>query len=113
MSDEKLSLVNLEGGAAVEMFDIVLQKVLENIHDINTTADAREITLKVKVKPMDENRSIVVYTITCPAKTCGQEPVRGVADLKIEGGRLIATGRPQKQDNLPFANVASINKHKE
>jgi len=113
MSDEKLSLVNLEGGAAVEMFDTALQKVLENIHDINTTADAREITLKVKVKPMDENRSIVVYAITCPTKTCGQEPVKGVADLKIEGGRLIATGRSQKQDNLPFANVASINKPKE
>ena len=108
MNEEKLSLTNLEGGAAVEMFDIALQKVLENIHDINTSAGAREITLKVKVKPMDENRSIIVYAITCPAKTCGQEPVKGVADLKIEGGRLIATGRSQKQDNLPFSNVSSM-----
>ena len=113
MQEEKLSLVNLEGGAAVEMFDIALQKVIENIHDINTTADAREITLKVKVKPMDEHRAIIVFAITCPTKTCGQEPVKGVADIRIEGGKLSAFGRVQKQSDIPFSNVASINQPNE
>jgi len=113
MNEEKLSLVNIEGGAAVEMFDLALQKVLENINDINTSDAAREITLKVKVKPMDENRSIIVYSIVCPTKTCGQDPVKGVADLRIESGRLAAFGRTPKQDGLPFTNVTSMNQPKE
>jgi len=113
MEEEKLSLVNIEGGAAVEMFDIALQKVLENIHDINTTADAREITLKVKIQPMPENRSVIVYAITCPTKTCGQEPVKGVADLGIKNGRLAAFGRVQKQNDIPFSNVSPINQPSE
>lgn len=113
MPEEKLSLVNIEGGAAVEMFDIALQKVLENIHDINTTADAREITLKVKIHPMPENRSVIVYAITCPTKTCGQEPVKGIADLGIKDGRLAAFGRAKKQGDIPFSNVSSFKKQSE
>jgi len=113
MQEEKLSLVNIEDGAAIEMFDIALQKVLENINDINTTTDAREINLKIKLKPMDENRSIIVYAITCPIKTCGQEPVKGTADLKIKEGRLIAFGRSKTQNELPFSNVSQITKKTE
>ena len=110
MEQEKLSLVTLQGGAAVEMFDIALQKVLENIHDINTTAEAREITLKVKIKPMDENRSIIVYGITCPTKTCGQGAVKGVADMAIANGRLVAFCRVPKQNEIPFSAVVSMSK---
>ncbi len=114
MGEEKLSLVNIEGGAAVEMFDIALQKVLENIHDINTTADAREITLKVKIGPMDaDRRDIIFYAITCPTKTCGQAPVKGAADLIIEGGKIAAFGRVQKQTDIPFSNVSLINQPNE
>ena len=107
MTEEKLSLVNIRGGAAVEMFDIALQKVLENIHDINTTEDAREITLKVKIKPLPENRSIIMYSIACPTKTCGQEPVKGTADLNTDTGHLVAVDRIPKQEGL-FSNVKSI-----
>jgi hypothetical protein len=109
MEEERLSLANLEGGAAVEMFDIALQKVLENIHDINTTADAREIILKVKVRPMEGNRSIIFYSIDCSSKMSGQETVKGVADMRVEGGKLSAFGRVQKQAEMPFSNVSPIN----
>ena len=107
MEEERLSLETIEGGAAVEMFDIALQKTLENIHDINTTADAREITLKVKIKPMDENRSVLVYSIACSKKICGQAPVKGVADMRIEGGQLAAFGRPKEQAGIPFKTVVT------
>lgn len=108
--DEKMSLINIKDGAAVEMFDIALQKVIENIHDINTTTAAREINLKVIIKPMDENRSVIVYSISCPTKTCGQEVVKGTADLEVKEGRLVAIDKTPKQMGLPLAdNVASIN----
>jgi|GEM_PF-1687722 len=49
---EQVSLSNLGHGAAVEIFDHELIRVLENIQDPNTKPDAvREITLKVKIKP--------------------------------------------------------------
>ena len=110
MQEEKLSLVTLEGGAAVEMFDIALQKVLENIHDINTTDGSREINFKVKAKPMDEERSIIAYSITCPVKLCNQEPVMGTADLKVWDGKLGAFSRVTMQKGIPFSNVSSMNK---
>lgn len=58
---EKLSLVNLGGGAAVEMFDEALEKVLENILDPNTEAKTkRVITLKMTISPA-ENRGVLWY----------------------------------------------------
>lgn len=106
--DEKLSLVNIKGGAAIEIFDRALQKVIENIYDPNTTNDAREISLKVTLKPMDENRQIIAYSIKCPTKLSGQESVKGIADLKIEEGRLVAVGRREAQQSLGFVNVAQF-----
>ena len=110
MTEEKLSLTNIEGGAAVEMFDLALQRILENIHDINTTVDAREITLKVKITPVGDDRSIIAYGILCNTKQSGQPPIKGMADLKVEQGRLVAIGRRQKQTGIPFSNVKSIKK---
>ncbi len=44
-NEEKISLVNLKEGAAIEMFDRAMQAVLENINDINTTLKPREVNL--------------------------------------------------------------------
>ncbi len=113
MEDERLSLVNLKEGAAVEMFDIALQKVLENIHDINTTEEAREITLKVKVKPMADNRSVIIYGIVCQSKLCGQASIKGIADVRVEDGKLSAFGQIKKQVEIPFSNVSTMKGHGE
>ncbi len=110
MSEEKLSLVNINGGAAVEMFDIALQKVIENIHDINTATGDREVNLKVKLTPLPENRGIVVCVVSCPTKMCGQEAMKGVADIKIKEGKVFATCKEEAQAGLPFSNVAPIKK---
>jgi len=108
MLDEKMSLVNIKGGAAVEMFDIALQKIIENIHDINTSTGAREINLKVKLQPLPDNRSIIMYSIACPTKTCGQDPIKGTADLQVEEGKLVAFDNTPKQIGLPMSNVTSM-----
>jgi len=70
-----LSLITLKGGAAIEMFDFELQKVLDNIMDPNTVAEAvREITLKVKIKP-DKDRTFGPIAICPSCKLAPQEPV--------------------------------------
>lgn len=56
MTEKKISLTNIGDGAAVEMFDEALGKILENILDINTDAKTkRVITLKMTISPA-ENR---------------------------------------------------------
>jgi len=58
LTDERLvSLETMNGGAAIELFNEELQKVLNNIGDPNTKPDAaREINLKVKIKPDEKRR---------------------------------------------------------
>ena len=55
--EDKVSLTNLGGGAAVELFDNELALVLDNIQDPNTEArKVRKITLEITIKP-DNDRS--------------------------------------------------------
>ncbi|MBC2741569.1 MAG: hypothetical protein HGJ93_00590 [Desulfosarcina sp.] len=67
ISDEKLSLSNLGGGAAIERFDDELRAVLDNIADPNTVENAaREVVLKVKIKPKERDYARV--EIICSSK---------------------------------------------
>jgi hypothetical protein len=42
-NDERLSLVNIKGGALLEAVDIRLNEIVENLKDPNTTDDKREL----------------------------------------------------------------------
>jgi hypothetical protein len=65
---EKMTLAEIGRGAAVEKFDIELQKVLDNIQDVNTDPKkARTVTLKFTIKP-DEDRGVGKYTIDADCK---------------------------------------------
>lgn len=104
---ETLSLVNLKDGAAVEMFDLALAETLANINDPNTSMKPRKIILEVTVAPADEHRTFIGYLIDCKKKLCGQEPEKGMADLRIEKGRAVAYDRTPRQKTL-FDNVTQI-----
>lgn len=63
---EKVSLLNLGCGAAVELFDCELEKVLTDIQDPNTEEKAaRTVTLKVTVKPSDRGYGKVSIQASC------------------------------------------------
>ena len=63
-----VSLATIGGGAAVELFNIELAKVLNNIVDENTDPEAmREVVLKVKLKP-DSDRDSAKVQISAQAK---------------------------------------------
>jgi hypothetical protein len=100
-----LSLVTLEGGAVVEMFDRALEKVAANLADINTGLGAREIQLVVKAKP-SRDRSMVEWTAEVkPPKLAGQDPVGGTALIDREGDRPTLLGRKPAQTEIPFTII--------
>ncbi len=69
-----LTLENLGGGAAKELFDDALKKVIENIKDPNTDwRPGREINLKVTFKA-NEERNEVVMMISTPTKLAPPKP---------------------------------------
>ena len=112
LDDDKVSLINVRGGAAVDLFDRQLARVMQNIADPNTSTKAREIILKMQIAPINDDRSLVGYKIDVPpAKLCGQDPVEGHADLAIcpRGGGHYAKIRPEQQQ-LAFKNVVEIEK---
>ncbi len=99
MNDNEVfvSLDTLGQGAAVEMFNEELKKVLENILDVNTKATTtRAVTLTVTIKP-DENRNYSNAVIEAKSKVA---PVKGVG-LPIyvgrHGGQAVATERDTRQ----------------
>lgn len=58
---EAVSLANLGGGAANELFEKGLQQVIENIQDPNTKADAkRQVKLTMDITPGPDRKSAVV-----------------------------------------------------
>ena len=111
-NDEILSLTTINGGAVAEHFDNALKKVLENIHDINTTIEPREIIIKAVFRPMsDERRDMISYKVIPKVKLAGQEPIVGFADVTLEAGKLVATARQKESTQLlPVGNVTQLKK---
>lgn len=111
------SIVTLNGGAAVEMFDRALRMVLSNIIDVNTTADKRTIVLKVEAKPHEDHRSIVGYSIIVPPpKLCGQEPVGTVSDIEIDANGRGPYSVQRSDPQIPLfgpSNVRQIGGNRE
>ena len=110
--DEKLSLINIKDGAVVEMFDIALGIVFANIRDINTTLDAREIILKMKVIPRDEERSLAEVTFKVDKKLAGQGVKKASIDIKMDSkGRVYGRERNKQLGlQLEINNVSSFQK---
>lgn len=96
----KISITNLKDGAAVEMFDLQLEKVLANINDINTDNKTRSITLTMAITP-SEDRTLLTISMDCTSKIRHQEKQKVYADIKIdERGRAFAVERITQQRTL-------------
>ena len=109
MAEEKehVSLENLGAGAATELFDLELQRVLENISDKNTKPTAlREVTLKIKIKP-SEDRDYGEVEISCVAKLAPVKPFPTNIFIGRHLGRTVATEHNPKQAKL-FETPANV-----
>ncbi len=88
--EDIVSLVNLSEGQAVELFNLELQRVLNNIADVNSPAKARRsVTLKVTFVP-DETRQVADVMIDCDSKIAGNRGVKTQVAMGMHHGKQIA-----------------------
>lgn len=98
--DHYVTLANIGGGAACELFAETLRKVLENVADINTDPQAvREITLKFKIKP-NEDRNLGAVEIIPAAKLAPPTQFRTVFFMGRHHNRYVAVESDPKQRGL-------------
>lgn len=104
---ERLTLATIKDGALLEQFDRALDRVVDNVSDINTTTKARKIKLTVKVVP-SEDRSVVGIDAEVKTEVAGQDPVTSTAVLSYDArGRAVAYNRKKRQQEIPF-NVTKL-----
>lgn len=97
----KITLENLSGGAAIEMFQEAFQEVLENILDDNTEPDRiREIKLSVKFKPDKNDRKKVAYILDVDKKLAPLRPIGNFMFVGKEDNEQVAYEQNIEQGNL-------------
>lgn len=91
MNTENVTLKTIGQGAAIEMFQAELEKVIQNIMDPNTVPDkARTITLKVKIKPGKGDRSFCTAEVSCTSTMAGSVGVESQIVVGEENGKAVA-----------------------
>jgi hypothetical protein len=97
---DPVSLSNLGRGAAGELFEQAMARALENIRDPNTDhKTAREITLRVKIKP-DEGRATGQVELSVSTKLAGVKPFKTNMFIGEERGVVVAYESDPKQFGL-------------
>ncbi len=100
MRDAPISLDTIGGGAAIELFDDEMRRVLDNILDVNTKAESlREVRLTVKIKP-NADRGICNALIEVSSKLASPEGAGTVLYVGRREGVAIAIENNPKQPNL-------------
>ncbi len=96
-----LNLGSIARGAAIELFEQGLEKVIANVADKSTDATApREIVLRFKFKPDDDRRSCIVGT-TLTTKLAGcEEHVSKIYLGKDDKGHSYAFDTDPRQEIL-------------
>ena len=103
MRKEQVSLDTLGFGAAAEMFQAELEKVVFNVQDPNTKPELkRNITLKLVIKPT-KDRSMCAVEIHCDSKLAPVLPFESTMFVGVEHGVAVATEYSPQQQQL-FSN---------
>lgn len=101
MEERPVTLVDLAGGAALELFDREFQAVLKNIQDPNTEARAiREVTLKVKITPSAE-RTVGTVAIIPSSKLAPTRMAGTTIYMGRRGGQHFAVEHDPRQLTIP------------
>jgi hypothetical protein len=111
-----IDLTTIGHGAAVELFDAELKKVLDNIADFNTDPETvREITLKVTFEPTEDRRAAAV-SVQVKSKLAGHRGTVGAVFFGMVDGQRAAVESNPRQGKL-FDNtegrVVMLKKEKE
>ena len=99
-AENRVSLATLGNGAAIELFNAELQKVLDNIVDENTKPlDTRMVILEVRIKPT-EDRDFGQVSIVAKSKLAPLAPYGTNFFLGKHRGRGVAQEHNPKQAAL-------------
>jgi len=91
---------NLAGGAAVDLFEHELARVLANVQDPNAPATkTRTITLTVDIKPT-EDRAAANVKVAAKSKLASPRPAGAVIHLTTRGAMPIAVVSNPNQGRL-------------
>lgn len=89
MSEQKITLITMAGGAVEELFERELARITTDILDLNTEATAvREISIKIKVKP-DENRNFGSVAVIVDSKNGSPKGIGAIFSFGRQGGRAV------------------------
>lgn len=115
---EPLSLANLGGGAAVELFDREWKKLERNVQDPNTQADAvRTVTLTVKIKP-SKDREFGPVEIFAASKLVAPIGFQTTVFMEVDrNGEIVSVEHNPAQTRLDFdsrpENVVDMPRNRE
>ena len=99
-----VSLENLGHGAAAEMFQNELSRVIANISDPNTKPDeARGLTLKLTIKP-SKDRTLCAVSIACVPKLAPVQAFETQMFIGMDKGKGVASEYNPAQGNLTVKN---------
>lgn len=88
--EEIVTLASIGNGAAMELFEHELKKVIANIADPNTSAKTkRSVNIKVIIQP-DEDRGIGFASVEVTAKLAGVKPVPSTMYFGKKDGEFVA-----------------------
>ncbi len=57
---QKIGILGIQNGQIIKNIDYELDKIINNINDINTDDKARELTIKIKITPINDKRQLLV-----------------------------------------------------
>lgn len=87
---QRIELANFAGGAVEELFKNDLEKVIDNIADINTSDKAaRKLTIEFKFVPM-EGRDLVGVEVKTKTTLAPTEGTKTKMVLNMDGDVLVA-----------------------
>ena len=99
-SINEMQLATMKQGAVAEQFNDALQRVLENVVDPNTKAEAvRAVTLKVTLKP-DEERDMMIIKASVTAKLASADELTSRAFIVHTREGVKAAEHDPNQGNL-------------
>lgn len=108
---EKLSIINLDGGGAVELIDTAIADCIRNCTDLNMKHKVkREVVFKITLLPMDDNRSLCFIDYDVDTKLAKRIPISEgqTYDVRVDSKGPYAKSRVRQQSIID--NVTLINK---
>lgn len=99
---KEVTLANIAGGAASEIFQRELNVVAKNIADQNTDpTKSRKITLSITLTP-DENRQEIKATISAKSVVASVKPAQRTVFLGKVNGKAALLGNDPMQGTFEF-----------